>query len=827
MDLKSVNRSNLLRRTAAFLLFAALLLPAVRTAGAQENGAARDLTADCALTLPERSAAFTRRLSDSRYNSRISFTKEETLQISFADGARGLYVAWYSAPAAARVEILDVSGTVLSSVAANPDLINEYFPLPEGCAKARIAGDQPFAVSELGVYDSVAPPEGLCVMEAQQAQPKAMLILAHTGDEAYDFGCLLPFFSGKDAAIVFLSSESRQAQQQAIEAAYAMGSRTQPVFADFPYYRDAILDLRKMYGLVDKAELSNYLIRLLRRYQPEVLITHAALGERSDGMHLLTATHVLLAAAQAADPTQEYTSAREYGAWQVRAVYQHLETGSYPIYDTNAPITAYGGKSALELAEIVYERYPSFRLYHDTVSDTPYFVQTYPADTVVSEAQSAKQLYALLASLSGPAALPEAAATPEPSASPEPTSEPAAAQPPGDKDAETEAGADENRTVFYLGAGFAALGAVVTILSFAARYRSAEMKPKTLLAAATIAGILLVVCGAAMIFRAQKPIAVPAATPAPSTAPTPTATAVPPTETATPAPTPSADPLASHFRQEGDPAEAVVFDYENGIFEYHSDTLGIEIRRITRTDPPVVYYVAHIYERGENSYRSGFGSERQNGRDPVDACTMARRYRAVLGLTGDNLLHSDYNRGLMIRDGRIFRAMTVQSAMALTDDCSMRIYFAGDQSMINEIEDGTRDTYVFGPPLIVDGAICEKVDEDRVSPINPRAGLGLVEPGHFVAIVVDGRLSRYSHGVLLSDFAQMFLDEGCVMAYNLDGGASATMVFMGEYINHRAENHYRPVPDQLLWGYSELVPGVDEPRQYSGLVPQFWDGSNP
>lgn len=197
---------------------------------------------------------------------------------------------------------------------------------------------------------------------------------------------------------------------------------------------------------------------------------------------------------------------------------------------------------------------------------------------------------------------------------------------------------------------------------------------------------------------------------------------------------------------------------------------------------------------------------------------MARRYRAVLGLTGDNLLHSGYDRGLLIRDGRIFRALSAESAMVLTDDLSMRIYEKGDASMLNEIEDGAWTTYAFGPPLIIDGEFCEGVDQDRVSPRNPRAGLGLVEPGHFVAIVVDGRLPGYSHGILLSEFAKMFADEGCVMAYNLDGGASATMVFMGEYLNLRAEKHYRSVPDQLLWGYSELVPAVDDPRLYSGLV---------
>jgi exopolysaccharide biosynthesis protein len=215
--------------------------------------------------------------------------------------------------------------------------------------------------------------------------------------------------------------------------------------------------------------------------------------------------------------------------------------------------------------------------------------------------------------------------------------------------------------------------------------------------------------------------------------------------------------------------------------------------------------------RDVDAYRSGFGSERQNGRDPLDAAAMARRYRAVLGLTGDNLLHSDYNRGLFIRNGRVFRSLTAVSCMVLTDDLSMRIYERNDATMLNEIEDGTWTTYAFGPPLILNGELCEGVDDNRVGRLNPRAGLGLVEPGHFVAIVVDGRIPGHSHGILLSDYVKLFQQEGCVMAYNLDGGASATMVFMGEYINLRNTKHYRRIPDQLLWGYSELVPTEDDP----------------
>ena len=36
--------------------------------------------------------------------------------------------------------------------------------------------------------------------------------------------------------------------------------------------------------------------------------------------------------------------------------------------------------------------------------------------------------------------------------------------------------------------------------------------------------------------------------------------------------------FASHFRKESDPAEVVVFDETNGIYEYRNNVLAIEIR---------------------------------------------------------------------------------------------------------------------------------------------------------------------------------------------------------------------------------------------------------
>ena len=141
--------------------------------------------------------------------------------------------------------------------------------------------------------------------------------------------------------------------------------------------------------------------------------------------------------------------------------------------------------------------------------------------------------------------------------------------------------------------------------------------------------------------------------------------------------------------------------------------------------------------------------------------------------------------------------------------------------------DGVRDAFSFGPTLIRNGELTTE-DIDHAPRIgnetNPRTGLGMVEPGHFVAIIVDGRQKEYSYGMRLSAFADLFVKEGCVEAYNLDGGVSACMLFMGEQLNRHGNKHVgtiedsyqRRIPDGLVWGYSDQVPSEDDPIYNTG-----------
>lgn len=275
--------------------------------------------------------------------------------------------------------------------------------------------------------------------------------------------------------------------------------------------------------------------------------------------------------------------------------------------------------------------------------------------------------------------------------------------------------------------------------------------------------------------------------------------------------------------------ESVSQDDENGIWWYRSDSLAIFIRRhntsVTAENNrtyPQVYFTAHIFMRNFNSFRTGFATEQENGVTLNEAWRIARRERAVLTITGDNVIQQDTDlKGVIIRHGKVYLNNNRESFCAIKDDLTMEVFLRDEANAEELLESGIRETMSFGPWLIKDGVANDKVHLFRVNRVNPRVGLGQIAQGHFIAIVADGRQGNYSYGLTLTQFLQLFIDADCEQAYNMDGGCSTGMIFMGEHLNRHdgtagAADYQRKWPDALMWGYSELVPTENDPLLHDG-----------
>ena len=248
--------------------------------------------------------------------------------------------------------------------------------------------------------------------------------------------------------------------------------------------------------------------------------------------------------------------------------------------------------------------------------------------------------------------------------------------------------------------------------------------------------------------------------------------------------------------------EFVFMDATNGVWRYCSQDLRIQITRHAETyekNRPIRYLAAEIFVReGTEGFRMiPFNKDnRKVDRDLFKAKqnVIAQQNNVVFAMGGDYYLFRMNRKGLrvgvVIRDGEIFfddgpakpkNNYPPLHLMALYPDGDMRLFDFGETTAQQLVDAGARDVLSFGPWLIRDGQINMDYTTYGIN-FEPRVGIGMVEKGHYWATVVEGRI-RPSRGMTCRETAYLLQKLGCVEAFNLDGGWTSSMIFMGQQLN--------------------------------------------
>ena len=338
---------------------------------------------------------------------------------------------------------------------------------------------------------------------------------------------------------------------------------------------------------------------------------------------------------------------------------------------------------------------------------------------------------------------------------------------------------------------------------------------------------------------AAEPTAEPAPAEAPQTEPVPEATAEPAPAVAFPQSAVEADPrfpalTAEGFLPEGE-EEFSLADEETGLWLYASQTLRIEINRRSAPNAKkeeTVWYEAHIYSRDPSQlfrpyhYDEKLIADWHENKWKFPGEIVAANH-LVFAINSDHFIYRVARThdpdgggalGLVIRNGEILfekqknpasQAYPPLDIMALYPDGSVRVFVTKDQTGKEILASGATDTLSFGPILVQDGEISIRSKQFGET-FQPRTAFGTAEPGHYIAVVVEGRSS--GHGQSCIWLAQKMQELGCLNAINLDGGGTAAMVLMGVQINKSGnfggQNH-RLVNEVLGIGYSEKVQPAD------------------
>ncbi len=286
-----------------------------------------------------------------------------------------------------------------------------------------------------------------------------------------------------------------------------------------------------------------------------------------------------------------------------------------------------------------------------------------------------------------------------------------------------------------------------------------------------------------------------------------------------------------------DVGEYVYINADAGVWRYVDDSLKVEIYRRTTSGPDPydkgkkirnwTWYEAEVWSRPTESWQVFTNVEGKHMSQNAWPWIIAQKNQIVLSINTDfaqgRYPKKDNKVGIIIRNGKVFSNKTLKATsiawppvdvLALYPNGNMEVYDSNEHTAEEYLDMGVTTTLAFGPILIRDGVLNEKDIKNMNKGNNPRTAIGMVEPGHTFAMVLEGRHPG-SAGARLDFLAERMLEKGCTIAYNLDGGQTSCMLFMGEQINivgnaSSKDGYARRTTELLGIGVSDLVPDYGE-----------------
>ncbi len=247
----------------------------------------------------------------------------------------------------------------------------------------------------------------------------------------------------------------------------------------------------------------------------------------------------------------------------------------------------------------------------------------------------------------------------------------------------------------------------------------------------------------------------------------------------------------------------IAADEENGVLQgYEDESLTVTMERVRVGDS--TFNVARIKIAHPSQLRTGLENEKASRNNKISS--MAKKHNAVVAIGGD--FFSDAKNGYIVRQYKEFRKSpkSVYDMLLVDQNGDFHIILQSNaeelKALLSSEELTFPNIFNFGPALIKDGELLPSpqyyVDNGNRYNIRskdePRCAIGQLGELEYMFVVVDGR-RKDSDGCSTDELAQWMHEQGCVQAYNLDGGNSALMWFGGENYSDKTTKSERSVSD--------------------------------
>lgn len=346
-------------------------------AGACQAETARDVTSKCRIKTSEGKSRY---FLDDRISSAWSYEQPSaTISIKLpAEVVPGaLVIKWDFDPIGYTIEEFDSDGQLLAARDASCTFpkINDYYPLNERTRRILLTMTaEGQKIHTLRVYSAGEPDADTQIWDDQLTKADLMVVSTHQDDELIFFGGVIPYYNlaeGRPTQVVYMANCARSRREEALKGLWIMGVRTYPEFINLrdehiKSYEQTLADWGGADSVIEQ------LVERIRRFRPEVIVTHDLDGEYGHNQHKVTARVMQDAIEAAADPARYPVSAQLYGVWQTKKLYLHLYAENRAYLDWNTPYEQLGGLTALQSAQLGYTQHVSQHKYYQVSAGGKY-----------------------------------------------------------------------------------------------------------------------------------------------------------------------------------------------------------------------------------------------------------------------------------------------------------------------------------------------------------------------------------------------------------------------------------------------------------------------
>lgn len=300
-------------------------------------------------------------MTNESYDTMSTFNNGDTITIKSDTPIGSIYIAWNNKKVAPWT--LSYSDGSTKSCGTY-GYLHEYVALDKADTTVTINIESDgMKICRLYVFGEGSRPSWVQDWTPACEKADILLVSTHADDEHLFFGGIIPYYAGELKLAVQVAyytnywNGANIREHEKLDGLWTVGVKNYPINGDFDdIYATSLEGAKSVY---DYEATKAFMVQIIRRFKPLVIVGQDFNGEYGHGGHMITSAAIADAVEISNDASAYPESANEYGTWDVPKTYIHLYPERSLKLDCRRQLSNFDNKTVLEVASEGYLKHAS------------------------------------------------------------------------------------------------------------------------------------------------------------------------------------------------------------------------------------------------------------------------------------------------------------------------------------------------------------------------------------------------------------------------------------------------------------------------------------